>query len=350
MIKKVVDTITMKDINTATLTGCVDIAVCERKDGTLSSTPFHVRFGKLKVLRTQCKNVMIVLNDVDTGLKMKLGPAGEGYFEYEVDESEAAEEFQPEDEEEDQRDSNKDGSQEKSGNWFWGKFPSKQPNNDTGTSSSPEPVHEETGAPKKKPGLIRRIGNFFSRSKDNPKNQPKVPEPKQALLPEEEEPSDPKVRKVRSQTEAPTLSVSDQPTHDDYQNELQRLEASEEFEEYQRDQVALSLCKLEVSEELQDHQVIKIFMKNKIRYEDYKDNAAEILKHPNLLVKIQDALYNPEDGIPQIISLLAFGKVIAAKAPKDSKEPVFEQIETQSMQTATEETLSLVKKSQDKKK
>lgn len=40
------------DVNAAYLTGAVDIVCVRQKDGSLRSTPFHVRFGKLGVLRT----------------------------------------------------------------------------------------------------------------------------------------------------------------------------------------------------------------------------------------------------------------------------------------------------------
>ncbi len=40
------------DVNAAYLTGALDIIVIKQKDGSLKSTPFHVRFGKLGVLRT----------------------------------------------------------------------------------------------------------------------------------------------------------------------------------------------------------------------------------------------------------------------------------------------------------
>lgn len=40
------------DVNAAYLTGAIDVIVVRQKDGTLKSTPFHVRFGKLGVLRT----------------------------------------------------------------------------------------------------------------------------------------------------------------------------------------------------------------------------------------------------------------------------------------------------------
>ena len=40
------------DVNAAYLTGAVDIIVVKQEDGSLKSSPFHVRFGKLGVLRT----------------------------------------------------------------------------------------------------------------------------------------------------------------------------------------------------------------------------------------------------------------------------------------------------------
>lgn len=52
-----------KDINPATLTGAIDVIVvqrpnCEESDGyELACTPFHVRFGKLSVLRAAEKKV-----------------------------------------------------------------------------------------------------------------------------------------------------------------------------------------------------------------------------------------------------------------------------------------------------
>jgi phosphatidate phosphatase LPIN len=74
----------MFDFNQATLSGGVDIVVVRQRDGTLKSTPFHVRFGKLKVLKSKDKFVKIIINNQPTRLKMKLGEAGEGFFEEEI--------------------------------------------------------------------------------------------------------------------------------------------------------------------------------------------------------------------------------------------------------------------------
>ena len=45
------------NINPSTLTGAIDIIVVKQEDETLLCTPFHVRFGKLGVLRNQQNKV-----------------------------------------------------------------------------------------------------------------------------------------------------------------------------------------------------------------------------------------------------------------------------------------------------
>lgn len=45
------------EINGATLTGAIDVVVVEQPDGTFICSPFHVRFGKLGVLRSREKIV-----------------------------------------------------------------------------------------------------------------------------------------------------------------------------------------------------------------------------------------------------------------------------------------------------
>lgn len=49
------------EINTATLTGAIDVIIVEQPDGTFTCSPFHVRFGKLGVLRSREKVVSIHL-------------------------------------------------------------------------------------------------------------------------------------------------------------------------------------------------------------------------------------------------------------------------------------------------
>lgn len=46
-----------KGLNQATLSGCIDVIVVRQPDGTFQCSPFHVRFGKLGVLRSREKVV-----------------------------------------------------------------------------------------------------------------------------------------------------------------------------------------------------------------------------------------------------------------------------------------------------
>ncbi|KPP67881.1 hypothetical protein Z043_113479 [Scleropages formosus] len=48
-----------KGINQATLSGCIDVVVVRQRDGSYQCSPFHVRFGKLGVLRSKEKVVSV---------------------------------------------------------------------------------------------------------------------------------------------------------------------------------------------------------------------------------------------------------------------------------------------------
>ncbi|XP_022912893.2 phosphatidate phosphatase LPIN3 isoform X1 [Onthophagus taurus] len=68
------------DINGATLTGAIDVIVVEQQDGSYNCSPFHVRFGKLGVLRSKEKIVDIEINGEPQEIHMKLGESGEAFF------------------------------------------------------------------------------------------------------------------------------------------------------------------------------------------------------------------------------------------------------------------------------
>ncbi|XP_059927786.1 phosphatidate phosphatase LPIN1 isoform X1 [Gadus macrocephalus] len=69
-----------RGLNPATLSGCIDVIVVQRPDGSLHCSPFHVRFGKMGVLRSREKVVDIEINGEAVGLQMKLGDNGEAFF------------------------------------------------------------------------------------------------------------------------------------------------------------------------------------------------------------------------------------------------------------------------------
>ncbi|XP_042122704.2 phosphatidate phosphatase LPIN1 isoform X10 [Peromyscus maniculatus bairdii] len=74
-----------KGLNPATLSGCIDIIVVRQPNGSLQCSPFHVRFGKMGVLRSREKVVDIEINGESVDLHMKLGDNGEAFFVQETD-------------------------------------------------------------------------------------------------------------------------------------------------------------------------------------------------------------------------------------------------------------------------
>ncbi|KAH6619738.1 Lipin/Ned1/Smp2-domain-containing protein [Chaetomium sp. MPI-SDFR-AT-0129] len=71
-------------INPATLSGAIDVIVVEQDDGSLSCSPFHVRFGKFSLLRPYEKKVEFKVNGVKQPYSMKLGEGGEAFFVFET--------------------------------------------------------------------------------------------------------------------------------------------------------------------------------------------------------------------------------------------------------------------------
>ncbi|KAM3621913.1 uncharacterized protein V6R79_017810 [Siganus canaliculatus] len=67
-------------LNPATLSGGIDVIVVRQPDGSFQCSPFHVRFGKLGVLRSKEKIVDIEINGESVDLHMKLGDNGEAFF------------------------------------------------------------------------------------------------------------------------------------------------------------------------------------------------------------------------------------------------------------------------------
>ncbi|XP_076208236.1 phosphatidate phosphatase LPIN3 isoform X2 [Aptenodytes patagonicus] len=79
-----------RGLNPATLTGCIDVVVVRQPDNSFQCSPFHVRFGKLGVLRSKEKVVDIEINGEPVDLHMKLGDNGEAFFVQETEENEGS--------------------------------------------------------------------------------------------------------------------------------------------------------------------------------------------------------------------------------------------------------------------
>ncbi|KFO30218.1 Phosphatidate phosphatase LPIN3 [Fukomys damarensis] len=77
-----------RGLNPTTLSGGIDVLVVKQVDGSFQCSPFHVRFGKLGVLRSREKVVDIEINGEPVDLQMKLGDSGEAFFVQELESDE----------------------------------------------------------------------------------------------------------------------------------------------------------------------------------------------------------------------------------------------------------------------
>ncbi|KAM4033421.1 phosphatidate phosphatase LPIN3 isoform 2-T3 [Anomaloglossus baeobatrachus] len=78
-------------VNPATLSGSIDVVVVRQPDGSFRSSPFHVRFGKLGILRSTEMTVDIEVNGETVDLPMRLGENGEAFFIQDVEDDDVPE-------------------------------------------------------------------------------------------------------------------------------------------------------------------------------------------------------------------------------------------------------------------
>ncbi|CAG8539098.1 15829_t:CDS:2, partial [Acaulospora colombiana] len=86
-VYKLVSTVNQfyREINPSTLSGAIDVVVVQQPNGDLACSPFHVRFGKLSVLRPLEKKVEVTVNKQAVDVPMKIGEAGEAFFVFETE-------------------------------------------------------------------------------------------------------------------------------------------------------------------------------------------------------------------------------------------------------------------------
>lgn len=91
------------------------------------------------------------------------------------------------------------------------------------------------------------------------------------------------------------------------QNQFSSLQEIEIEVEEEAD-IELSLCGDQISGGSEDD-LMPIFMKHKISFTKFIKDPISIISNPNLMVKIEDKLYDWKLACPLIVSLLAFKKV-----------------------------------------
>ena len=72
--------------------------------------------------------------------------------------------------------------------------------------------------------------------------------------------------------------------------------------------ITLSLCGDQIIG-APDEQILPVFLKNRVPFNTFAQDPKAVLGNPNLMVKIEDKLYDWSVASPLIVSLLAFKKV-----------------------------------------
>lgn len=73
--------------------------------------------------------------------------------------------------------------------------------------------------------------------------------------------------------------------------------------------IEFSLCKKYIDDEGENLE--EMFDKHKVPYSKYSRDPISVISNPDLMVKIEDQVYDWKVGLPQILSLLVYKKVIA---------------------------------------
>lgn len=121
-----------------------------------------------------------------------------------------------------------------------------------------------------------------------------------------------------SATQIKVIPAQEQEIEDEeepFEGEEEQYEplTTEEGEDPPENQVDLSLCKSLIHENISAKELEEIFYRNKITFEQFKENPPMYLSNPELMIRMHDGLYLPDHGIAQIISLLAFNKMLTVE-------------------------------------
>jgi Lipin/Ned1/Smp2 multi-domain protein middle domain len=79
-------------------------------------------------------------------------------------------------------------------------------------------------------------------------------------------------------------------------NNYQKYSEDESTDDDQ--QLAMSLCRSFITDIVDDEELVNVFNRNRITFEEFSSNPNIYLTNPELMIRIHDGLYLPEHGIP----------------------------------------------------
>lgn len=271
------------DYNPSTLSGCLDVIVVQKKDGSCASTPFHVRVGKLKAFSTKLKKLQVFVNGVDTKQTMYLNAQGIGYFETEVGSGSTA-----------------DTDNDASSAFF---------QSDEETSETPGPLPKESGSPELGPSV-----------KDKDRDSPEL----EGLHRSQTGPENLELSGVHSKSAKASRKMSDYKAKDDFEvlNRNSQTPALSPTDpgETAEESVQLSLCGHLLTDGLTPDEIDSIFQQHLVPFARFDSQAVEILRNERLMIRIGSRIYDSYFGLPQLVARSVYGSGLSDLAMSNMKD------------------------------
>ena len=350
------------EFNKATLSGAVDVIAVQYDDGTFQSSPFHVRFGKLKVLKSKEEVISLYINDEDVPVKMKLAVTGQGFFQIPKKHTHRRRKKNREDSNLDNASSfggsdyNSGSDFEGSGNasptnrsqnkkskwrWLFGENKQKLEKAIQESKHSADKKQKERDDKRSlfksflgifskndKKGKEKELDNIDAKSENNDEMRREESQYSNVLRKKSENfdledkdslfsPEDNSFHRESSiNQESPGIKKTEtillSPQQGEAETTLPELIQQDlaDFPPMNQDEecsIEMSLCG-HLIDGIDENQLLDVFMTQKVTSDEFQKDPVGILTSPNLLIKIDDSLYESKAAIPLIISLLAYKK------------------------------------------
>jgi phosphatidate phosphatase LPIN len=226
------------DVNSSNLSGSIDVIVVSDESGKLNYGSFNLRISKAKMLQPRLKHVSIYVNDQLSKYSMNVNGEGIGYFEY----------F--------------DASEEKTGSHY--------------TTSNPRKDRYRNGGL----SIFERDDRVYSIDSHNLKESRQT------------------VSQMDSQhTQELFIEKRFSNTNLLHVNMINKIE----FVLKTNSDVKLSICRHLISSHDPPEKIVKVFDQNSIEILPNFQNIENYLNDANLMIRINNTIYDSEKGIPQLL-------------------------------------------------
>lgn len=268
------------DFNSSDLSGTLDVIIVEDQNHIKNSTAFHFRIGKFKVFRPDQREVNIYVNGQLSKTSMKLSQRGIGYFEVETD------------------------AMEMNNSQFSNIIQSD-------VDLIDDIRNPEVSEPKKD-----RLIKMHKSRLDVQSHELRDIEMDQLILEDKPKPNNYAINSNHKDpssqldiTSAPNNNFADVQPQDSNMNYEKKNDTP--GTSYEDKQIELSLCAHLIKIDMDPHIINEIFNRHNVSFSTFCKSPHLILNHKNLVIRVENKIYEGNVALPQILSVLAFNKELS---------------------------------------